>query len=238
MSSEKALLSKSLANKSVVDRVVDQITQAIINGELNPGDKIPTEVELCEAFQVGRNSVREAIKILASFGVVYIKRSEGTFVSSSFSHRMLDPMLYGLILQKDSIESIVELRKVFDTGLMQVVMNKATETDLEHLKAELASLEREVMDEHASAKRVLDQDIRFHTAIVLSTHNELIQNIANYIDRITIPSRIKTMEQILESDERLRFIELHRQIVDMIENNVTAGVGEVIENHYTFWEKN
>ncbi len=238
MSSEKALLSKSLANKSVVDRVVDQITQAIINGELNPGDKIPTEVELCEAFQVGRNSVREAIKILASFGVVYIKRSEGTFVSSSFSHRMLDPMLYGLILQKDSIESIVELRKVFDTGLMQVVMNKATETDLEHLKAELASLEREVMDEHASAKRVLDQDIRFHTAIVLSTHNELIQNIANYIDRITIPSRIKTMEQILESDERLRFIELHRQIVDMIENKVTAGVGEVIENHYTFWEKN
>lgn len=238
MSPKKSLLNKSLANKSVVDRVVDQITGAIINGELKPGDKIPTEVELCESFQVGRNSVREAIKVLESFGVVYIKRSEGTFVNSSFSHRMLDPMLYGLILEKDSIESLIELRKVFDTGLMHVVMKKVTEMDMINLKKELARLEEEVMKDEASARRVLEQDIQFHTAIVLSTHNELIQNIANYIDRLTIPSRIKTMEQILESDERIRFIELHRQIVNMIEKNDVSGISEIVENHYTFWKEN
>ena len=60
----KSFMKKSLANKSVVERVVDQITNAIINGELLPGDKLPTEPELCETFNVGRNSVREAIKIL------------------------------------------------------------------------------------------------------------------------------------------------------------------------------
>ena len=60
----KGFMTKSLANKSVVERVVDQITNAIINGELLPGDKLPTEPELCETFNVGRNSVREAIKIL------------------------------------------------------------------------------------------------------------------------------------------------------------------------------
>ncbi len=238
MSPKKGLLNESLANKSVVDRVVDQITGAIINGELKPGEKIPTEVELCESFQVGRNSVREAIKVLESFGVVYIKRSEGTFVSSSFNHRMLDPMLYGLILEKDSAEAIIELRKVFDTGLMHVVMKKATEVDLTHLRKELALLEEEVMKEHSSARRVLDQDIRFHTAIVLSTHNELIQNIANYIDRLTIPSRIRTMEKILETDERIRFIELHRQIVDMIEKNDASAINEIVENHYMFWKDN
>ena len=52
-------MQASLANKSVVDRIVDQITNAVINGELKPGDKIPTEPELCETFRVGRNSVRE-----------------------------------------------------------------------------------------------------------------------------------------------------------------------------------
>lgn len=237
MADNKSLLNSSLANKSVVDRVVEQITGAIINGELKPGDKLPTEVELCESFQIGRNSVREAIKVLESFGVVYIKRSEGTYVSSSFNHRMLDPMLYGLILEKDSAESIIELRKVFDTGLMFVVIKKANEKDMHYLHKELEQLEIEVMCENASAKRVLDQDIRFHTAIVLSTHNELIQNIAKYIDRLTIPSRIRTMEKILKSDERIRFIELHRQIVDMIERKDISAINETVESHYMFWKQ-
>ena len=47
-----------------MERITDQITNAIINGEFKPGDKNPTEVELCESFGVGRNSVREAIKVL------------------------------------------------------------------------------------------------------------------------------------------------------------------------------
>ena len=96
-----------IASKSVVDRIIDETTSAIIDGSLKPGDKIPTEMELCESFQVGRNSVREAIKILEAFGVVYIKRAEGTFVSSSFNNRMLDSILYGLILQKESTDDIV-----------------------------------------------------------------------------------------------------------------------------------
>ena len=238
MSDKKSLLNASLAKKSVVDSVVDQITSAIIAGELKPGDKIPTELELCESFQVGRNSVRESIKVLEAFGVVYIKRSEGTFVSSSFNRRMLDPMLYGLILAGDSDDSIIELREVFDIGLMFVVMKKADEKDMYYINKELKIIEKEVMMENSSAERVLEQDIRFHTAIVLSTHNEFIENIANYIDRLTIPSRTKTMQDILDSDERIRFINLHQDIVSIIENKEYDKVNKTIEEHYMFWKQN
>lgn len=237
MSNNRSLLKSSLANKSVVDRVIERITGAIISGELKPGDRIPTEVELCESFQVGRNSIREAIKVLESFGVVYIKRSEGTFVSSSFNHRMLDPMLYGLILEKDSVEAIIELRKVFDIGIMYVVIQKAKKEDIQYLYHELEQLEAEVMSTNADAKRVLNQDIRFHAAVAFCTHNELIQNTADYIDRLTIPSRIQTMEKILGSDERIRFIELHRQIVDMVKVKDSLQIGKTIEDHYMFWKQ-
>ena len=54
---------KKIKNKSVVQTVVDSITKVIISGDLKPGDKIPTEMELAESFGVGRNSIREAIKI-------------------------------------------------------------------------------------------------------------------------------------------------------------------------------
>lgn len=112
-------MSVSLANKSVVERITDQITNAIINGELKPGDKIPTEVELCESFGVGRNSVREAIKVLEAYGVLEIRRADGTYIRQGYDDKMLYPILYGIILQKDSKEQIVELRKVIDVGIFR-----------------------------------------------------------------------------------------------------------------------
>ena len=97
-----SFLKEPVGGQSVVNKIVDNITNAIINGELNPGDKIPTEAELSESMGVGRNSVREAIKVLEAYGVVHIKRAEGTFVSQEYDSRMIYPVLYGIILQKDS----------------------------------------------------------------------------------------------------------------------------------------
>ena len=236
MAKNKSLLNASLANKSVVDRVVDQITEAIISGELKPGDKIPTEVELCESFEVGRNSVREAIKVLASFGVVYIKRSEGAFVSDQFNHRMLEPMLYGLILQKDSATEIMELRQVFDTGIIQVAMEKATDKAIKQIKSALAHLEKEILREGASAKKILDADIAFHNAVLQSMNNALISVIAGYIDRITIPSRVRTMQKILKSGKQTNFIDLHKRILDIIENGHPERIAQTVKDHYQFWK--
>ena len=105
-----SFLKEPVGGQSVVNKIVDNITNAIINGELNPGDKIPTEAELSESMGAGRNSVREAIKVLEAYGVVHIKRAEGTFVSQEYDSRMIYPVLYGIILQKDSTSQIVELR--------------------------------------------------------------------------------------------------------------------------------
>ena len=58
--------------KSVVDQVVDGIISEIIDGRLTPGSKLPTEMELCQQFGAGRNSVREAVKKLQAYGILYI----------------------------------------------------------------------------------------------------------------------------------------------------------------------
>ncbi len=233
----KALLSSSLANKSVVQRVVDQITNAIIAGELRPGDKIPTEVALSEAFEVGRNSVREAIKVLESFGVLHIRRSEGTFVAESFHGQMLDPMLYGLLLQKDSALEVMELRQVFDTGIIQLVREKASAADKAGFRAALAALEAAVMDEKASAEAVLEADMAFHRAILESMNNPLLAGVAGYIDRITIPSRVRTMRAILHKGQRADFIALHARIVADIEDNSPSNIPATVKDHYQFWRQ-
>lgn len=60
---------RPIDTQSIVQRVINRLTKAMINKELKVGDKLLTEIELAKSFGVGRNSIREAIKILVAFGV-------------------------------------------------------------------------------------------------------------------------------------------------------------------------
>jgi GntR family transcriptional regulator, transcriptional repressor for pyruvate dehydrogenase complex len=234
-STGKILNTPVSSSASVVERIINQLTEAIIAGELKPGDQIPTEMELASSLQVGRNSVREAINVLSHFGVVEIRRAEGTFVTSSFSKKMLDPMLYGLILQKDSAKDILELREVFDIGIMNVVIDLCTEETVADIRRAYGELEKSVMNPAADPQAVLDQDIAFHSVVNSSIHNRLVNEVAGYIDRITIPSRIQTMKMILENSHQKDFLNLHLGIVRMIESHESENVVAVVKEHYQYW---
>ena len=109
-----------VSSKSVVQIIIDRLTGAIIEGELKPGDKIPTEPELAEELQVGRNSVREAIRILVAYGVLEIRRPEGTFVCNGFSTQIINPMIYQVILEAD-IEFHKKVAEATENSLVMVV---------------------------------------------------------------------------------------------------------------------
>lgn len=119
---------KKIKNKSVVKTVVDSITKAIINGELRPGDKIPTEMELADSFGVGRNSIREAIKILVYYGILEIRRAEGTI--AKYNEEDLGKLREKLeILKKeidkgpDNIENVFVADNVFHDTVSEMGHN-------------------------------------------------------------------------------------------------------------------
>ena len=110
-------------SNNTVQQIIDAFTQRLMDGQLRPGDQIPTEVELSERFGVARNTVREAIKILVALGVLEIRRPVGTFVCSGFTGAMISPMLYGIILSRgDGYDELLDLREIMETGTMLTVM--------------------------------------------------------------------------------------------------------------------
>jgi DNA-binding FadR family transcriptional regulator len=140
-STDSKLEYPNLRNTSVVDSVQNWITDQIIKGNLRPGDKLPTESELCQNLGAGRNSVREAIKKLEAYGVVYIKRAEGTFVCENYNQNMLDPMLYNIILRKNNWSDFVDMRRTIDIGTLYVVMRKIKDgSELEPVRRALKEL--------------------------------------------------------------------------------------------------
>ena len=218
---------EKIPGKSVVDQVADGIISRIIDGSLHPGDKLPTEMELCRQFGAGRNSVREAVKKLQAYGILYIKRADGTFVSESYNQKMLDPMLYSIILQKNSWRDFVELRSVIDIGTLNVVIQREDIASfLPDLYWTFGELSAELHSSTPSVDRVLELDSRFHTQIAIT----------EYITRLTLPSRYETTRRVLEQGDVDRFVELHRQLLAVIERRQADQIARTVQDHYIFWK--
>jgi DNA-binding FadR family transcriptional regulator len=234
---EKSYLNEAIGGKSIVDKIVDNITNAIINGELKPGDKIPTETELCEAMGVGRNSVREAIKILDAYGVVHIRRAEGTFVNQEYNSKMLYPVLYGIILQKDSAQQVIELRKVIEIGIIQVALEKLTDEKLSSIEKALSDLENEVSSPEADERKIYEADVKFHAEIVAVTENAMLQSICYYVDKVTRKSRMPAISKFLEQKSSDEFLKLHQNILKLLNDKDSGSIQRVVEEHYQYWQK-
>lgn len=227
---------KEIGSKSVVEQIVDSIVNAIIDGKLKPGDKIPTEAELCKTMNVGRNSVREAIKILVAYGVLIIKRAEGTFVTKGYNSKMLYPVLYGIILQENAANQVIELRKIIDDGILHLAIDKMqNDVDLLRAKKVLVDLKADINKGGISAERLFNADIEFHNILIDITGNNLLQSIGSYINLITKKTRIEAIKKFIENDDINRFFKLHEEILDILEHKSTEKIDDVIKAHYIYW---
>ncbi len=221
---------------SAVKQVFDNIINEIIEGQLRPGDRLPTESELSEKYHIGRNSVREAIKQLQAFGILYIRRADGTFVSQNYNQKMLDPLLYSLILQDHDWRYFVQLRSAMEIGVIYLAIDSdRREETVGRLEELIHSMEIEVSRSRPSVDRLLDLDLAFHEAISAAVTNPMVDSVTNYIARLTVPSRKATTRKWLKDKKENRFVELHRQIADVLKTKDKARIEEVVEAHYAIW---
>ncbi len=227
-----------LKTVSVVDSVKDWIIDQMIKGKLRPGGKLPTESELCVNLGASRNSVREAIKQLEAYGIVYIKRAEGTFVADRFDPKMLSPVLYSLIFQNNRWEDFVDLRRAVDIGTLYVLMTKPQSDErLACLNEALLRLEETVSCGELDVTRITEADCHFHNVIISLTQNPQLMTLSEYINRITVPSREKTTRVVIASGEIDSYIRLHRQLYEIVINYDKNSIEQAVLDHYVFWEK-
>lgn len=229
-------MSETGKKKSVVDRVVDGIVSGIISGEFQPGSKLPTEVELCRQYEAGRNSVREAIKKLEANGVVYIKRADGTFVSETYNQKLLDPMLYQIILKKNSWKDFVQLRAVIEIGTLNVILeNDPDEEKIRNLYEIQEEMEAALNEKEPDPNRIMETDTEFHAGIAALSDNPQIVTITEYITRLTVPSRLEAICKVIKKGEVSHFAELHREILEVISKREKDKIVQTVTDHYVYW---
>lgn len=124
-----------MTNNKVYLEIVKQLREMISADNLKSGDKIPSERELSERLNVGRSSVREALRALELLGLIETRRGEGTFIRD-FRGNQLVQLLGTFILQDEKAKlDVIETKNLIEMDFLRLVLNRADENRLFTLKS-------------------------------------------------------------------------------------------------------
>ncbi len=223
----------SLKKESVVQSVINRLTEGMRTGELKPGDKIPTEPELAESFGVARSSIREAIKILTYLGVLESRRPEGTFVCDGYTESMIDPMVYGIILNKDSFENLIELREMTEAGMMRLAIKNHEEGEIEELEDILGEMEK-IVEENGdkSIKAFFEVDDKFHDKIASMGRNTMADKINRVVRTLTYAVRYETVSSMISNGKAQELLDTHRELIEAIRQGKEENLNSIVRESY------
>ena len=183
--------------------VIDRIKDALIRGQLKPGDKLPAIADLAAELNVGISSVREAIKMLEALCVVECRHGGRTVICSELKEDSINPLTYQLLILPKNSKDLIEFREMFESAYTFMAMDNASDSDMENIRLIVES-----QKEKDKTLELIDQDeMDFHRAILHSTHNKYVIKIGETMlelllgtfQKWTIPKHEYTGIKVIES---------------------------------------
>lgn len=203
---------KPIKPKRISDQVFEQLRELIFRGEFKPGEKIMTERELSEAFDVSRTSVRDAINKLVVMGLLEQKQGQGTFVRSP-GGRDHEFMSEAMRSQNATLLDLLEVRMGLECNSAALAAQRAIERDITFMEDSM----QELNEEMAAGRLGASADTSFHMAIAYATHNPLQVYIMKRFYDFLFYGIEENLIKLYEKPQQLKQISAqHRAIVDAI----------------------
>ncbi|WP_337268422.1 FadR/GntR family transcriptional regulator [Oryzifoliimicrobium ureilyticus] len=160
--------------KGVIARTVQEMGRSIVSGEWQPGSVLPTEIELAAKYGVGRNALREAVKVLAGKGLIKTARRYGSRVAdrnlwSDFDADVIRWRLRDRASHAQFRREVAQLRELIEPGAAAMAARNASDEE----RREIVSLAQSMTIQPTLP--AIELDIAFHMAVLGSTHNSLLQ---------------------------------------------------------------
>lgn len=212
--------------KALSKQVIDAIQKSIVDGELRPGDTLPTETELTERLGVSKSSIREAIKMLEAVGVVEIKRGQGTVLKSGAEQGFMNVIFFQLIMQEQNQDQLLGFRRMLEVGYTRMAAMGATQEDV-------AKIEKSV-ERYTAAVRGgtlhAGHDLDFHHQILEATHNKFVISLGDAVNSLFAESIEKSIAVRPE-----KALADHRAILAAIRAKDLAAAEKSVESSLEAW---
>lgn len=180
---------KKIKYHRVYEDVIEQIEKLILEGNLAPGDVLPTERELAQAFGISRGTLREAFRILEREGLIETRPGGGRFLNKNLN-KAEDKSRILENIERATIIELLEAREIFETGIVELAALRASEQDI--LDIESALEKWGTIDSEADDPVSPDQ--AFHLSIAKATHNVVLVNLIDLNMDLLKRTATKTVE--------------------------------------------
>ena len=219
---------KEVRVEKVSDKIVTQLIDLITEGQLLPGEKLPSERRLTELFGVGRSSLREALNTLETLGFIEIQKRKGNFVKSMDSAMPLNPLKKIMQADQRRIVELYEVRRSIEQSSAREAAERRTDEDLQAIRSALDNF-RTPSGELAFH---WDNEISFHLAIARASHNFLrlhtLKSIFDFAREFLEP----VLHGFICSDERINTVmRQHEAIFEVIKARDPEGARQMMREH-------
>ena len=224
----------TIKRENLYEQVADALEKNIFSGQLPEGTRLPPEQELADQFGVSRNVVREAFKALRERGLIEIRNGDGTYVTSPDFHILSGQVKRMINMNLKDMWKLYEVRMIFETSSAQLLIERITPENLNHLAHLADEMEKHVID----TDEYVRLDTLFHRQIVKSVNNELLYALYRPM--------VSSMEDVIRSvsqslPDRRRGVRQHKEMVmalrqgdkrfcDLIKNHIEGSKEDI----YTF----
>jgi GntR family transcriptional regulator, transcriptional repressor for pyruvate dehydrogenase complex len=215
-------------NRALSEKIIAQISDALVAGELQPGDRLPPERELAEQFGVSRTVIRDAVKTLAGRGILHVKHGAGIFVTTSEENAIgrLGALSDILPLQGVRLRDLFEIRKVLEVEGAEWAARRRNDYHLERLRGILEDAHRNSENLEVLSER----DVQFHVTIAEASQNLVLVRVMLTLLDLLAQSRRESLS--IPGRAKLSLKD-HERIVEEIEAQRHEGARETMLEHLT-----
>jgi GntR family transcriptional regulator, transcriptional repressor for pyruvate dehydrogenase complex len=200
---------KPIRQLRIWEEVAEQLKNSILSGDFKPGDKLPSERELAEQFQVGRIAIREALRSLSNAGFVAMRQGSagGAFVTDLTFNRLESAYLDLFLSDKISIAELYQARLHIEPEIARLAAQKVTPEYTERLTK---ALEAEALHSHASLPEDIDSKQHVHFLLAEMCGNRFFEGFARSMMAVLRKVALSVNPDYLHPEDA------HRKIVDAV----------------------
>ena len=214
------------------EAAIEQIKQFIVNENLEPGSKLPSERALVEALGVGRSSIREALRILEIMGLVEVLPGKGVFVKA-LTGDLFMPLSEMLNSQGENLFHHFEARMVLEPAAAALAAKRADTKDIDRLHKNLEDFKQKLESENLVG--LIQSDIQFHRLVANTTENKTIEILMNTITRHDFQGWKASLRM---KDRPAKTVEEHNRIIEAIAARDEKGAYKAMHAHLSAARKN
>jgi GntR family transcriptional repressor for pyruvate dehydrogenase complex len=163
----------------ISDQIIDQIRDAVLSGKLKPGNRLASEKELADQFNVSKATMREAMRVLEVMGLIEIRKgiSGGIFIAEVDMRTTIHSIINFLHFQTISVKEITMLRYLIEPSVARMAAAKITGQDIQNLKGILQA-------SPVGTENEISREIGFHRYLARMTENPLLILIIDFVDNL------------------------------------------------------